>query len=171
MKREDKQAVINKVVELLQEYSHFYITDITALNAAETSALRRQCFSNDIKLMMVKNTLLEKALTNVGDQYNGLFDILKGTSAIMFSHMGNAPARLIKDIRKTKEKPLIKGAYVEESIFIGDDNLDRLATLKSKDELVGDIIGLLQSPAKNVISALQSGGNIIHGILKTLGEK
>ncbi len=171
MKKEDKKAVIEKVVTLLQEYNHFYVTDITALDAAETSELRRKCFDNDIKLMMVKNTLFEKALTQLGEQYNGIFEVLKGTSAVMFTHTGNVPARLIKEIRKTKEKPLIKGAYVEESIFIGDNNLEKLATLKSKDELVGDIIGLLQSPAKNVISALQSGGNTIHGLLKTLGER
>lgn len=171
MKREDKQVVIDQVAALLKEYSHFYITDITALNAQETSDLRRICFNSDIKLLMVKNKLMIKALESLGDQYSGIYSALKGTSAIMFSNTGNAPAKLIKEIRKTKEKPLVKGAYVQESIFLGDAQLDALATLKSKDELVGDIIGLLQSPAKNVVSALQSGGSILHGILKTLSEK
>jgi len=171
MKREDKQVVIDQVAALLKEYSHFYITDITALNAKETSDLRRICFTSDIKLLMVKNKLMIKALESIGDQYSGIYSALKGTSAIMFSNTGNAPGKLIKEIRKTKEKPLVKGAYVEESIFLGDAQLEALATLKSKEELVGDIIGLLQSPAKNVVSALQSGGSILHGILKTLSEK
>jgi large subunit ribosomal protein L10 len=171
MKREDKQVVIEKVTELLKEYSHFYVTDITALNAQETSDLRRICFTSDIKLLMVKNKLMIKALESIGGHYSEIYPALKGTSAIMFSNTGNAPGKLIKEIRRTKEKPLVKGAYVEESIFLGDAQLDKLASLKSKDELVGDIIGLLQSPAKNVVSALQSGGSILHGILKTLSEK
>lgn len=171
MKREEKQVVIEEVAGLLREYSHFYVTDITALNAQETSDLRRICYNSDIKLLMVKNKLMIKALESIGGHYSGIYSALKGTSAIMFSNTGNAPAKLIKEIRRTKEKPLIKGAYVEESIFLGDAQLDNLASLKSKDELVGDIIGLLQSPAKNVVSALQSGGSILHGILKTLSEK
>ena len=171
MKREDKQAVIDSVVVLLNEYPHFYITDISDLNAEDTSNLRRESFKNDVKVMMVKNTLLKKALIQHGDQYEEIFEALKGTSAVMFSETGNAPAKLIKDFRKKKEKPSLKGAYVEESIYLGDDQLDMLSAIKSKDELLADIVALLQSPAKNVVSALQSGGSILHGILETLSEK
>ena len=147
-----------------------YLTDITSLNAEKTSILRRECFKEDIKLMVVKNTLLRKALDKLDENYDELDPILKGNTAIMFSNIANAPAKLINKYKKSKV-PALKGAYVQESFFIGAEYLPQLVTIKSKSEVIGDIIGLLQSPAKNVISALQSGGNTLHGGLQTLSEK
>jgi large subunit ribosomal protein L10 len=171
MKKEDKSTVIEQIVLTLGEYSCFYVTDINALNAEKTSALRRSCFKKDVKLMVVKNTLLKKALESLDKDYSPLYEVLKGNTALMFSNVSNAPAKLIKDFRKDKEIPAFKAAYVEESFYIGSDQLETLINIRSKNELIGDVIALLQSPAKNVISALQSGGNILHGVLKTLGEK
>ncbi|MEE1541948.1 MAG: 50S ribosomal protein L10 [Paludibacteraceae bacterium] len=172
MKKEDKSAIIEQLVAVLDEYSHFYITDSLELNAEDTSALRRACFNQDIKLIVVKNTLLRKALEQKGD-FSPLFETLKGTTSLMLSNTGNAPAKLIKEFSKGNKagKPVLKAAYVEESFYVGADQLDVLANIKSKNELIGDVISLLQSPAKNVISALQSGGNTLHGVLKTLAEK
>lgn len=173
MKKEDKSAIIKQLEATIQEYAHFYLTDIGGLNAAETSNLRRTCNKQDVKLLVVKNTLLRKALENSSVNFEELFGSLTGATSLMLSNNGNAPAKLIKDFSKASKskKPLLKAAYVEESFYIGEDNLDTLISIKSKNELIGEIIGLLQSPAKNVVSALQSGGNTIHGVLKTLSER
>jgi large subunit ribosomal protein L10 len=171
MRKEEKSDIINSLAEKLKEYSHFYLTDTAELNAADTSDLRRKCFENQIKLVVVKNTLLKRALEQAGLEYGELLPVLKGSTAVMFSNNGNTPAKMIRDFRKSHPKPLIKGAFVEESIYVGGDLIDTLASLKSKEELIGDIIVLLQSPAKNVISALQSGGSTIHGVLETLSKK
>lgn len=172
MKKEDKNIVIEKIAANLQEYENFYIADIATLNAAKTSILRRECFQQDIKLLVVKNSLLRKALEKIEGNYEELYPILKGNTAIMFSNNANAPAKLIEKYNKNKEKvPALKGAYVQESFFIGANTLKDLVSIKSKAELIGEVITILQSPAKNVISALQSGGTIFHGVLKTLSEK
>jgi len=171
MKKEDKSTVIELIASTIGEYACFYLTDITALNAADTSALRSACFKEGIKLMVVKNTLLGKALERLDADYTPLKSVLNGNTAIMFSNVSNGPAKLIKDFRKDKEIPALKAAYVEESFYIGPDQLEALIHIKSKNELIGDVVALLQSPAKNVVSALQSGGTILHGVLKTLGER
>ena len=168
MKKEDKVLNIEKLESLLDEYSHFYVTDIAGLNAEKTSALRRACFGKEIKLVMVKNKLFCRALANKGVDFAPIADAFKGTTAIMFCNTGNVPAKLIKGDKDETVK--LKGAYVEEC-FYGADQLDVLTSIKSKNELIADVIALLQSPAKNVISALQSGGTTIHGVLKTLGER
>lgn len=171
MRQEEKSAIIESLAERLKEYNHFYLTDIAELNAADTSALRRKCFENDIKLIVVKNTLLKRALEQTGVNFDELFTVLKGTTSIMFSNNGNSPAKLIKEFRKEHDKPVLKGAYVQESVYVGDNMLDALVSVKTREELIGEIISLLQSPAKNVISALQSGGTKIHGVLETLSKK
>ena len=177
MKKEDKGRIIIELTELLQQYPHLYVTDIEALNAEKTSKLRRLCFKQEVKLVMTKNTLLKKAMDNVeGTDYSELYSVLKGNTAIMLSEIANSPARLIKDftkdVKKGEEgKPKLKGAYVQEGFYTAND-LETLATIKSKEELLGDVIGLLQSPAKNLISALQAnGGQKVHGLLKTLEER
>ena len=172
MTKEEKQSAINDLSETLDSNGVIYITDISELDAMATSSLRRQCFAKDIKLSVVKNTLLKKAMENVKDKdLSELYDILPGPTAIMISEVGNAPAKLIKDFRKKNDRPVLKGAYVEEMVFIGDDQLKTLVDIKSKDELLGEVIGLLQSPAKNVLSALTSSKSTIAGIVKTLSEK
>jgi large subunit ribosomal protein L10 len=171
MRREEKSDIINSLADKLKEYSHFYLTDTAELNAADTSDLRRKCFENQIKLVVVKNTLLKRALEQTGLEYGELLPVLKGSTAVMFSNNGNTPAKMIREFRKSHPKPLIKGAFVEESIYVGENLIETLASLKSKEELIGDIIALLQSPAKNVISALQSGGSTIHGVLETLSQR
>jgi large subunit ribosomal protein L10 len=171
MRREEKSDIINRLTETIKEYSHFYLTDTAQRNAADTSDLRRKCFENQIKLVVVKNTLLKRALEQVGLECGELFPVLKGSTAVMFSNNGNTPAKMIKEFRRSHPKPLIKGAYIEESVYVGENLLDTLVALKSREELIGDIIMLLQSPAKNVISALQSGGSTIHGVLETLSKK
>ena len=173
MKKEDKSAVIKQLESTIQSYAHFYLTDIGGLNAEETSKLRRTCYKQDVKLLVVKNTLLKKALESSGVDYSELFGVLKGETSLMLSNTGNAPARLIKDFSRNSKskKPVLKAAYVEESFYIGENQLETLVTIKSKNELIGDIIALLQSPVKNVVSALQSGGTTIHGVLQTLSEK
>ncbi len=171
MRREEKNTIIDSLAEKLKEYSHFYLTDTAQLNAADTSALRRKCFENNIKLIVVKNTLLKRALEMSEGNFEELYPVLKGTTSIMFSNTGNSPAKLIKEFRRQHDKPVLKGAYVQESVFIGDQMLDALVAVKTREELIGDIILLLQSPAKNVISALQSGGNKLHGVLETLSKK
>jgi large subunit ribosomal protein L10 len=171
MRREEKNAIIDSLAEKLKEYSHFYLTDTAQLNAADTSDLRRKCFENDIKLVVVKNSLLKRALEQSEGNFEELYQVLQGSTSIMFAQSGNVPAKLIKDFRKRHDKPVLKGAYVQESIYIGDNMLDTLISIKTKKELIGDIIMLLQSPAKNVISALQSGGNKLHGVLETLSKK
>jgi large subunit ribosomal protein L10 len=171
MRREEKNAIIDSLAEKLKEYSHFYLTDTAQLNASDTSDLRRKCFENDIKLIVVKNTLLKRALEMSEGHFDELYPVLKGTTSIMFAQTGNAPAKLIKEFRKRHDKPVLKGAYVQESVFVGDNMLETLISVKTKQELIGDIILLLQSPAKNVVSALQSGGNKIHGVLETLAKR
>ncbi|MCF6168916.1 50S ribosomal protein L10 [Lutibacter sp.] len=171
MTREEKSQVIEALTTQLTEGNIIYLADISGLNALDTSNLRRACFKANVKLAVVKNTLLEKAMEKSDKDFGDLPGILKGNTSLMFSETGNAPAKVIKEFRKKSNKPVLKGAYVEEAIYVGDDQLDMLVSIKSKEELVGDIISLLQSPAKNVISALQSGGNKLSGILKTLSDK
>jgi len=171
MKKEEKAKMIDALLEQVNSFSHLYLTDISGLNAEDTSDLRRKCFENDIKLAVVKNTLLKLALDKAEGEYEELYDTLVGNTTIMFSNTGNAPAKLIKEFRKNGEKPLLKSAYVEQSTYIGDEQVETLSTIKSKEELIGDVIALLQSPAKNVISALQSSGNILSGLVKTLSER
>jgi large subunit ribosomal protein L10 len=172
MDKNEKQLMIDDLSKRLDDNSVIYITDISDLDATATSALRRQCFAKNIKLSVVKNTLLKKAMENVqGKDFTELYDILPGPTAIMLSDTGNLPAKLIKDFRKKNDKPVLKGAFVEESVYVGDEQLNSLVDIKSKDELLGEIVGLLQSPAKNVISALTSGKNTIAGLVKTLSEK
>ena len=172
MRKEDKSIIIEEIGKTLKEYSCLYLTETTGLNAERTSELRRACNKADIKLLVVKNTLLKKAMEASDVNYEGLYDVLKGSTSLMLSNTGNAPAKLIKSFRKKDDKfPALKAAYVEECVYVGADQLDALASIKSKNELIGDLIGLLQSPAKNVVSALQSGGNKLHGILETLSNK
>ena len=171
MRKEDKSAIIAHLGELLKEYPHFYMVDVEGMDAATTSELRRSCFDKELKMVVVKNTLLEKALEAKGQEFNVLKYVLKGTTAVLFTHVANAPAKMIKEYKTKKaEKPALKAAYAEETIF-GADQLEALVALKSKNEVIADIVALLQSPAKNVVSALQSGANTIHGVLKTLGER
>jgi len=171
MKRKDKDIIIKNLTQQINEASHIYLTDIADLNASDTSRLRRLCFKNDVTLLVVKNTLLQKALERSDKKVEELYDVLKEHTSIMLCETANVPAKLIKEFRKEKQRPSLKAAYVEESIYIGDNQLDALTTIKSKNELIGDIIAALQSPMKNVVSALQSGGNIIAGVVKTLSEK
>ena len=171
MTREEKSKVIEELTAQLTENSNIYLTDISGLNAGATSNLRRACFKANVKLAVVKNTLLEKAMEASDREFGDLPSTLKGNTSVMYSETGNAPAKVIKAFRKKSEKPLLKGAFIEEAVYLGDDQLDMLVDIKSREELIGDIIGLLQSPAKNVVSALQSGGSKLSGILKTLSEK
>ena len=171
MTREEKNIAIGHLKETLQDTKNLYLTDLAGLNAAETSALRRACFKAGIKLSVVKNTILTKAMEESDTDYGVLKDILKGNTSLMFSETGNAPAKVIKEFRKKSNKPLLKGAFIEEAIYVGDDQLEILTALKSKEELIGDIITLLQSPAKNVLSALQSGSGKLAGIVQTLAER
>lgn len=170
MKKEAKDTIIVELGEKLKSYPHFYLVDTTGMNAEKTSALRRKCFKNEIKMVVVKNTLLHKAFENSDINYEPLYSCLKGTTAVMFTNTANMPAKLLKEYTK-EGVPSLKGAYAEESFFVGADKLEELASLKSKNELIAEVVALLQSPAKNVVSALQSGANTIHGVLKTLGER
>ena len=171
MTREEKSSVIEELTTQLTENTNIYLADISGLNAGTTSDLRRACFKANVKLAVVKNTLLEKAMEASVKDFGELPTILKGNTSVMYSETGNAPAKVIKAFRKKSDKPLLKGAFIEEAIYLGDDQLDTLVDIKSREELIGDIIGLLQSPAKNVISALQSSGGKLSGILKTLSQK
>ncbi len=171
MTREEKSQVIEDLTAQLAENANIYLADISGLDAGTTSNLRRACFKANVSLKVVKNTLLAKAMENSEKDFGNLPEVLKGNTSILFSETGNAPAKIIKEFRKKSDKPLLKGAFLEEAIFVGDDNLDALVNIKSKEEVIGDIIGLLQSPAKNVISALKSSGGKLAGILKTLSEK
>ena len=174
MRKEDKGAIINNLTEVVKSYPNFYLTDIEAMDAEKTSKLRRECFKQEVKLVVVKNSLLRKALENVDGDFSPLHGALKGNTAVMFSQVANAPARLIKDFTKDTKgegKPQLKAAYVQESFYVGAENWDALVSIKSKNELIADVIALLESPAKNVISALQSSGQTIHGLLKTLEER
>ena len=171
MTREEKSQVIQDLTGKLADNPVIYLADISGLNASDTSNLRRACFKANVKLAVVKNTLLAKAMDSSDKDFGDLPNVLKGNTSLMMADTGNAPAKVIKAFRKKNEKPILKGAYVEQAVYVGDDQLDNLVNIKSKEEVIGDIIGLLQSPAKNVISALQSGGGKIHGILQTLSEK
>lgn len=172
MNKDQKAQYIEDLAQDLSKANVFYLADTAALTVETINQLRRRCFQQGIELRVVKNTLLAKAMAKVeGRNYDNLASVLSGPTSIMFSEVGNAPAKLIKDFRKKNDKPILKGAYIEEAIFIGDNQLDALEAIKSREELIGDIIGLLQSPAKNVISGLTSGGSKIAGILKTLEER
>lgn len=171
MKKEQKIQIIDSLTEAVNASNHFYLTDISGMNAEQTATLRRACFEKQIKLIVVKNTLLKNALDKAEGEFDGLYGELKGATSLMLSDTGNAPAKLIKEFRKGQDKPILKAAYVEESIYIGDNELEALSTIKSKEELIGDIVALLQSPIKNVISSLESGKNILAGVVKTLAEK
>ncbi|MBP5536567.1 MAG: 50S ribosomal protein L10 [Bacteroidales bacterium] len=174
MRKEQKDQLIDSLCEEIKAYPHLYIADIGGLDSVQTSKLRRAAFRKEVKLEVVKNTLLIKALEKTGMDYSDLFPIIKGETSIMLSNTNNAPAKLIKEFRasdKNLQKPVLKGAYVEECFYIGAEHLDALVNIKSKNELIADVVALLQSPAKNVISALQSAGGTICGVLKTLEEK
>ncbi len=172
MKKEDKALTIEKIKQTLSEYSVVYLAETTSLNAERTTDLRRAAFKAGIKMMVVKNTLLKKAMEQLDVDYSGLYGSLAGSTTLLLSNTGNAPAKLIKGFRQKKETiPAFKAAYVEETVFVGEQNLEALCNLKSKNELIADVVALLQSPAKNVISALQSGAGKLHGILETLSKK
>ena len=171
MKREDKNVIIQELTEKLNNYGHFYLADISDLDASETSSLRRMCFEKSIKLVMVKNTLLRKAFEQSEKNFEDLYDLLKDSTSVMFTENANIPAKLIKEFRKKHDRPLLKAAFVEESFYFGDNQIEVLSKLKSREELIGDIVLMLQSPAQNVVSALQSGGGKLAGIVKTLSEK
>ena len=170
MKKEDKAIIIEQLGEKLKEYAHFYLVDVTGMNAQATSDLRRKCFGSEIKMVVVKNNLLQKAFEAAEIDYSPLYAALKGTTAVFFTQVGNAPAKLIKKVSKDGI-PGLKAAYAEEGFYVGADQLDALCAIKSKNEVIADVVALLQSPAKNVISALQGAGQTIHGVLKTLGER
>jgi large subunit ribosomal protein L10 len=171
MTREEKSQVIEDLTAQLAGTNVVYLADISGLDAETTSNLRRACYKAGIQLAVVKNTLLEKAMEASDNDYGDLPSILAGNTSIMIAENGNAPAKIIKEFRKKSDKPVLKGAFIHQAVFIGDNQLDALIALKSKEEVIGEIIGLLQSPAKNVVSALKSGGGKIAGILKTLSEK
>jgi len=171
MKSSDKKVIINNLQEQIDSYNHFYLTDISGLNAENTSDLRRLCFSQNVKLVVVKNTLLRKALESSNKNVEEIYDALKGNTSVMFTENANIPAKLIKDFSKRHKKPVLKAAYVQESVYMGADQLDALIAVKSKNELIADVVALLQSPMNTLLSQLKSGGNIIHGVLDTLKEK
>jgi len=172
MNKQEKNQMIDSLSTMLKENPHFYLTDTSGLTVEKTNKLRRLCFDKNIKMVVVKNTLLSKAMEKTSSNYEPLHDTLKGSTSIMFCSVANDPAKLIKDFRKEgNEKPVLKAAYVEESVYIGHNQLDALANIKSKNEMIGEVIALLQSPAKNVISGLLSGKNKIAGIVKTLESR
>jgi large subunit ribosomal protein L10 len=171
MRKEEKHEVVLALTETIAEYGNFYITDTANLSVAKVNDIRRKCFENGIKMQVAKNKLIRKAMEASEGDFSEMFDVLKGSSSILFSKSANAPAKLIKQLRRTGDKPVLKAAYIDSSVFIGDNQLDALVNLKSKEQLVADIIALLQSPAKNVISGLQSGKNKLAGIVKTLQER
>ncbi|GGG52050.1 50S ribosomal protein L10 [Croceivirga lutea] len=171
MTREEKATVIEDLTAQLADNPTIYLADISGLDAGTTSDLRRACFKANIKLAVVKNTLLAKAMEASDKDFGELSSVLKGNTSLMLTETGNVPAKLIKNFRKKSDKPVLKGAFIEEAVYLGDENLETLVNIKSKEELIGDVIGLLQSPAKNVISGLKSGGGKLAGILKTLSER
>lgn len=171
MTKQEKHEIVKNLSEKLNENNIFYLADISELDAETSSRLRRMAFKREVSLNVVKNTLLRKALEAAEGSYEEFYDVLKGNTSILFSEVGNAPAKLIQEFRKKSNKPILKGAYIEEAIYIGDDQIDTLTQIKSKEELIGDIIMLLQSPAKNVVSALKSSGGTIAGLVKTLSER
>ena len=171
MNKEEKHELVLALTEQMKEYGNFYITDTSNLTVAKVNDIRRKFFESDITMQVAKNSLIKKAMEAVGGDFAPMYDALKGSSSILFSKSATAPAKLIKQLRRTGDKPILKAAYIDSSVFIGDKQLDTLINLKSKEQLIGEIIGLLQSPAKNVISGLQSGGNKLAGIVKTLQER
>jgi large subunit ribosomal protein L10 len=171
MKKEQKTQLIDTLAEKLNNASSFYLTDISNLTVETSNKLRRLCFKRNIELSMVKNTLLKKAMEKTGKDFDTLYDILKGSTSIMFADVANDPAKLIQEFRRTSPKPILKGAFVQESVYLGDDQLNALVNIKSKNELIGDVIWMLQSPVRNVMSALQSGSHILSGIVKTMSDK
>jgi large subunit ribosomal protein L10 len=172
MTKTEKNQLIDQLAETLSASNVIYLADTSELSAEATSNLRRTCFNKQIQLSVVKNTLLRKALERVeGKDFSELYSVLAGPTSVMLSETGNAPAKLIKEFRKKNKKPILKAAYVEEMCFVGDDQLQALVDIKSREELIGEVIGLLQSPIRNVIGALQSGGNTVAGLVKTLSER
>ena len=171
MKKEEKAAIIDSLAAELQQTPHFYIADASGLNAEKTVQLRRTCFEKKVKLLVVKNTLLKKALEKNNFAETDLYNVLEGPTAVIFSEVANVPAKLIKEFGSKHGKPVLKGAYVQECLYVGAETLETLVNVKSREELIGDIVGLLQSPAKSVISALQSSGGTIAGVVKTLSER
>ena len=172
MRKEVKGTIVVELGEKLKQYSHFYLADVTGLNAAETSDLRRKCFKQDIEMVVVKNNLLHKALEASEIDFEPLYAALKGNTAVLFCNTANVPAKLLKEYKdKKKEIPALKAAYAEEGIFVGADKLDELCAIKSKNELIADVVAMLQGPAQGVISALESGASTIHGVLETLSER
>ena len=171
MNKDEKHELVLALTEQIKEYGNFYITDTSNLTVAKVNDIRRKCFESNITMQVAKNTLIRKAMEASAGDFSPIFEALKGSSSILFSKSATAPAKLIKQLRRTGEKPILKAAYIDSAIFVGDNQLDTLINLKSKEQLIGEIIGLLQSPAKNVISGLQSGGNKLAGIVKTLQER
>ncbi|TSA29366.1 MAG: 50S ribosomal protein L10 [Bacteroidetes bacterium] len=171
MKKEEKNQVIDSMAERLKEAEIFYLADISELNVETSGKLRRLCFKRNVQMQMIKNTLLKKAMEKSGKEFEPFFSVLSGSTSILFADVPNEPAKLIKEFRRTSTKPILKGAWVEETVYLGDEQLDALVNIKSKNELVADVIALLLSPARNVISALQSGGTTLSGLVKTLSEK
>jgi len=171
MNKEEKYDLVLALTEQMNEYGNFYITDTSNLTVDKINSIRRQCFESDIVMKVAKNSLIKKAMLATGGDFTEMFDVLKGSSTILYSKSATAPAKLIKQLRKKSDKPILKAAYIDSSIFVGDNQIDALIKLKSKEQLIGEVIGLLQSPAKNVVSALQSGGNILAGVVKTLQER
>ena len=170
MNKEEKVKVVEELKGQLSDYKSIYLTDIAGLDALQTSKLRRECFNSDVKLSVVKNTFLQRAMSESENDFGELKDLLKGNTTIMLSKTGNSPAKVIKKFRKDGDKPILKGAFVDEAIYIGDEHIEALFNLKSKEEVLGEIISILQSPAKNVISALKSSSGKIAGLVKTLTE-
>jgi large subunit ribosomal protein L10 len=171
MTKEEKHELVIALTEQMKEYGNFYITDTSNLTVAKVNDIRRKCFESDIEMKVAKNSLIQKAMEATGGDFTQMYGVLKGSSSILFSKSATAPAKLIKQLRKKSDKPVLKAAYIDSAIFVGDNQIDTLIALKSKEQLIGEIIGLLQSPAKNVVSALQSGGNILAGVVKTLQER
>ena len=171
MNKEEKHELVAALTVQMKEFGNFYITDTSDLTVAKVNNIRRKCFESDITMQVAKNSLIKKAMEAAGGDFSPIYGVLKGSSSILFSKSATAPAKLIKQLRKRGEKPILKAAYIDSAIFIGDNQIDTLINLKSKEQLIGEIIGLLQSPAKNVVSALQSGGNILAGVVKTLQER
>ena len=171
MTREEKNQLIDSLAEQLAENNNIYLADISNLDSEFTHMLRTLCFKKDVQLRIVKNTLLKKAMEKVDKDFDAFYEILSGPTSVMFAEAGNTPAKLIKEFRKKSDRPILKGAYIEEMTYIGDDQLDFLASIKSKNELIADVVALLQSPLTNVMSQLNSGSNILTGVLKTMAER